>query len=223
MPLTPDWTTDTASVSAAVSIQHHTSSPLVGNRSLRMNVTTGGTTGTKGAGAVFLATPLHTRGFVMGKLRTIIRIDSDVDHAGIFCMASQATGIAGAGSCYTFGPGGSTNEVELRKLNGGLYDDTPSILATGELDLGDSPTGEFALQLEWKADLDLFGGTQLVGKVSTDVTFADIDDNIVFSIVDESSPLLNTTAEGLFLFRSGVGEIGQAIFDNTTVYETTLA
>ena len=217
MPLITDWTTDTAQSNATVSIQHHTSSPLDGNRSVRFNVTTGGVSGTKGAGAAFLFTPAHTRGFVMGRLQTLMRVDSDVIQGGIFFVASQDVGIAGAGSCYLFGPTGTLNSLELRKVNSGIFDDTPTTLDTAGINVGSSPTSSFALEVEWKADLGIFGGTFITCRYGP--TLGSMVD--VLEFVDESSPLLTSFAEGLFVFRSGISTVGQVIFDDTTVYQIT--
>ncbi len=216
MPLTTEWTTDTANVTSTVSVQHHTSTPLDGNRSVRFNVTTGGGGGSKGAGAVFLVTD---PGHVMGRLQTLMRVDSDVTLAGIYFLASQSTGITGAGAAYMFGPGGALNTLQLRKTSGGLYSGSPTTLDTTAIDVGASDTDTFALEVEWKADLDIFGGTSIICRYGVDL------DNLndVLEYVDESSPLLVSLAEGLFAFRSGTSVVGQAIFDNTSVYDITLA
>jgi len=220
MPLTSEWTTDTANVTSTVSVQHHTSTPLDGNRSVRFNITTGGGGGSKGAGAVFLVTPTYVRGHVMGRLQTLMRVDSDVTLAGIYFLASQATGIAGAGSAYMFGPGGALNTLKLQKTSGGLFAASPTTLHTIPVNVGASdPTDTFALEVEWKADLNIFGGTSIICRYGVDLNnLAD-----VLEYVDETSPLLASSAEGLFAFRSGTSVVGQAIFDDTSVYNIALS
>lgn len=221
MPLdTGDWTQDTAVVSATTSILHNASTPLHGDRSVRFTVTTGGVGGTKGAAAIFLDTANHTRGFLLGRIRTLIRVDQEVDHAGIFAVASQDTGIAGAGSCYVFGPAGSSHELTLSKLDAGLYDTTPSIISSTGVTMGSAPTSIKAIELEWKADLTIFGGTQLICRAGDAIDFSDL--SIIFQDVDESSPLLTAASEGLFCFRTGLVSVGQVTFDDTTVYETSI-
>lgn len=219
MPLTTDWTTDSANVTSTVTILHHTSTPLDGNRSVRFNITTGGGGGSKGAGAIYLVTPTYTRGFVMGRLQSLMRVDGDVSQAGIYFLASQVSGIAGAGSAYMFGPSGANNTLLLRKTSGGLFATVWDLGETTGIDVGTSPTDTFALEVEWKADLDIFGGTQIICRYGADLGSL-VD---VLEFVDEDSPLLASSAEGLFAFRSGITLVGQAIFDDTTVYEITLA
>ena len=221
MPLdTNDWIQDTASVSSTISILHHTAVPVNGNRSVRITVTNGGIAGTKGAGALFLDTTNHTRGFNLGRIRTLIRIDQEVDHAGIYCVGSQDVGISGAGSSYVFGPSGATHELTLSKLDAGLFDETPSILAATGVTLGAAPTAVKAIELEWKADLGIFGGTQLICRAGDALDFSDLA--VVAQVVDESIPLLASSSEGLFVFRAGITAVGQVTFDDTTVFETTI-
>ena len=221
MPLdTMDWVQDTATVSATTTILHNASTPINGDRSVRFTVTTGGISGTKGAAAIYLDTTNHTRGFLLGRIRTLIRVDQEVDHAGIFAVASQAAGIAGAGSCYVFGPAGSTHELTVSKLDGGLYDETPSVIFSTGVTMGAAPTAVKAIELEWKADLTIFGGTQLICRAGDAIDFSDLA--IVYQDVDESSPLLSASSEGLFAFRAGLVSVGQVTFDDTTVFETTI-
>jgi hypothetical protein len=217
MPLVTEWVTDSSVSNAVVSIQHHTSTPLNGNRSVRFNVTTGGTSGTYGSGAIFLVTPTYTRGFVLGRLQTLMRVDSNTTNAGIYFMASQATGITGAGNAYTCGVNLTNNTIELRKLNAGLSDATPTILHTSGTVVGTAPTSTFALEVEWKADLGIFGGTHITCRYgATIATLATI-----FVYVDESSPYLVSSAEGLFLTRSGITTVGQVVYDDTSVFQLT--
>ena len=147
-----------------------------------------------------------------------MRVDSDIIQGGIFFVASQDVGIAGAGSCYLFGPTGTLNSLELRKVNSGIFDDTPTTLETAGINAGSSPTSTFALEVEWKADLSIFGGTFITCRYGA--TLATMTD--VLEFVDESSPLLTSFAEGLFVFRSGISTVGQVIFDDTSVYEITV-
>ena len=147
-----------------------------------MTVTTSGVSGTKGAGAVFLDTTNHTRGFVLGRIRTLIRVDQEVDSAGIYCLGNDDVGIAGAGkNAYVFGPFGSTNELTLAKLNDGLIDETPSIINSTGVTLGAAPTAVKAIELEWKADLTIFGGTQLICRAGDAIDFSDLA--IIFQTV----------------------------------------
>lgn len=218
MPLVQDWVADSAQVSTTVSIQHHTSTPLEGNRSVRFNITTGGGAGTKGAGSVYLVTPTYIRGHVMGRLQSLMRVDSEVSQSGIYFLASQASGISGAGSCYMFGPTGSTNILQLRKTTGGLFSTTPTTLEAATV-IGAAPTATFALEVEWKANLDIFGGTFITCRYGVDLdSLAD-----VIEYVDESAPLVVSSAEGLFTFRSGTSQVGQAIFDDTSLYDIQVA
>ena len=218
MALVTDWDTDTAQSNSTVSIQYHTSTPLAGNRSVRFNVTTGGSIGTKGAGAIYLLEPTHDRGHVMGRLQTLMRVDSDVIGSGIFFLASQDVGIAGAGSCYYFGPGGSVNILNLYKVNSGLFDDTPTLLDTTGINVGASPTSTFAIEVEWKANVSIFGGTSIICRYGA--TLGSMTD--VLEFVDESSPLVTSSAEGLFAFRSGIATVGQVIYDDTSLFSITL-
>lgn len=218
MPLVQDWQTDSSQVNATVSIQHHTSSPLNGNRSVRFNITTGGTLGTKGAGAVYLIEPTHDRAHVMGRLQTLMRVDSDVTAAGIYFLASQDAGITGAGSGYYFGSVGASNTLNLYKFDAGLFDDTPTLLETSGVNVSASPTSTFAIEVEWKADLTIFGGTFITCRYGA--TLGSMID--ILEYVDESSPLLSSSAEGLFAYRSGISVVGQAIFDDTTLYSISV-
>ena len=218
MPLVSDWTTDTAQSNATVSIAHHTSTPLEGNRSVRFNITTGVVVGTKGAGAIFLVTPTYIRGHVMGRLQSLARVDSDVDQAGIYFLASQDVGIAGAGSAYMFGPTGVNNELVLRKTSGGLFSTTFTLLDTTGINVGTSPTLTFAIEVEWKADLGIFGGTSIICRYGS--TLATM--STVLEFVDETLPLLVSSAEGLFAFRSGISLVGQAVYDDTTLYDISV-
>ncbi len=218
MPLLSDWTVDTAQVTSTVSVAHHTSSPLTGNRSVRFNITTGGVAGTRGAGAVYLIQPTHDRGHLMGRLQSEMRVDSDVSHAGIYFLASQDVGIAGAGACYLFGPSGASNTLVLKKVASGIFDDNPTLLDTTGINVGSSPTGEFALEVEWKSDVSIFGGVHMICRYGA--TLGSMA--TVLEYVDESSPLITGTAEGLFAFRSGITTVGQAIFDSTTLHSITI-
>lgn len=217
---TNDWITDTAVVSSTVTILHNTSDPLNGDRSVRFTVTNGGIAGTKGAGAIYLDTTNHTRGFELGRIRTLVRIDQQVDHAGIYAVGSQTAGISGAGNAYVFGPAwnGSIHELTLSKLDNGLYDETPSIISSTGVTLAVDTIK--AIELEWKADLTIFGGTQLICRAGDAIDFSDL--SIIFQDTDESSPLLTSASEGLFTFRAGITTVGQVTFDDTTVFETTI-
>src|SRR6202008_1171249 len=109
-----------------------------------------------------------------------------------------------------FGPTGANNTLVLRKTTGGLFSTSYTLLDTTGIDVGASETDTFAIEVEWKADLDIFGGTQIICRYGVDL------DNLVdvLEYVDEDSPLLTSAAEGLFAFRSGVTQVGQAIFDD---------
>lgn len=219
MALISDWTSDTDSVTSTVSIQHHTSTPLQGNRSVRFNITTGGAGTSKGAGAIFLVTPTYVRGHVMGRLQSLMRVDSDLNHGGIYFLASQATGISGTGSAYMFGTTGINNTLVLRKTTGGLFSTSSSLLDTTGINVGTSPTSAFAIEVEWKADVALFGGTSIICRYGA--TLGSLVD--VLEFVDESSPLTSSNAEGLFSFVAGSGVVGQSIFDDTSLYHISLS
>ena len=218
MALITDWLTDTASVTSSVSIQHHTSTPLNGNRSVRFNITNGSAVGSKGAGAVFLVTPTYTRGHIMGRLRTLMRVDSNLNQSGIYFLASQDIGIAGLGSAYMFGPSGINNALVLRKTSGGLYNTSFTLLDSTNTSLGISPTTAFAVEVEWKASIDIFGGTHIICRYGT--SFGSLVE--ILEYVDESSPLTVSSAEGLFAFVDGADIVGQAVFDDTSLYNITL-
>lgn len=219
MPLdTNDWIQDTDDVNSTVTILHNTSTPIEDDRSVRFTVTTGGAISDKGAGAVYLDIASHTKGFELGRIRTLIRVDQQVDQAGIFAMGSIDAGIAGAGNSYVFGPVGVTNELTLQKLDGGLFDVTPSLIdATG---VTFSIGAVKAIELEWKADVGIFGGTQLICRAGDATDFSDLA--IIFQGVDETAPLTASLSEGLFAFRAGITSVGQVTFDDTTVFKTTI-
>lgn len=219
MPLdTNDWIQDTFVDSSTVTILHNVSTPIEDDRSVRFTVTTGGSITDRGVGSIFLDLANHTRGFELGRIRTLIRVDQQVDQAGIFCMGSADVGIATAGNAYTFGPVGATNELTLMKLDAGLADVTPSVInATGvTFALGTVK----AIELEWKADLTIFGGTQIICRAGDAADFSDLA--IVFQGVDETAPYLTSLSEGLFCFRVGLTSVGQATFDDTTVFKTNI-
>ena len=215
-----DWVQDFGTVSASATILHNASTPLNGDRSVRFTCTNGGIVGTKSAAAIYLDTTNHARGFVLGRIRTLIRVDQEVDHAGIYCLGSVAAGITSGGNSYVFGPAGSTHELTLSKLDNGLFDETPSVINATGVTMGAAPTGIKAIELEWKADLTIFGGTQLICRAGDAIDFSDLA--IVFQGVDESSPILTSLSEGLFAFRAGITNVGQVTFDDTTVIETTI-
>jgi hypothetical protein len=155
----------------------------------------------------------------MGRLQALARVDSDVTHAGIYCLASQSTGIAGNGSAYMFGPSGPNNTLELRKTTGGLYSTSYTVLDTASTNVGSSPTGVFAIEVEWKASLSIFGGTSLICRYGADLAHL----TTVLEYVDENSPLLASSAEGLFCFRSGISQVGQTIFDDTSLWDISVS
>jgi hypothetical protein len=216
-----DWVQDTANVTSTVTIIHNTSTPINGNRSVRFTVDTGGVGGSKGAGAIYLdAAKPHSLGFELGRIQTLIRVDNQVDQAGIYFLASQSSGIAGAGSAYAFGPSGSSSELVLTKLSTGLFDTTPQILISTGINMGVPPTSIKAIEVIWRASLSIFGGTFITVRAGDAINFGDLVD--IGEIVDESAPLLTSEAEGLFCFRAGTTLTGQAVFDDTTVFETTI-
>jgi hypothetical protein len=221
MPLdTNDWVQDIDGVSSTQTILHNTGTVINGDRSVRFTITNGGIAGTKGAAAIYLDLTNHTRGFALGRIRTLIRVDQQVDHAGIYAVGSQVAGIAGAGSAYVFGPAGATHELTLSKLDNGLFDTTPSIISSTGVTMGAAITAVKAIELEWKADLTIFGGTQLICRAGDAIDFSDLA--IVFQGTDETAPLLTAASEGLFAFRAGITTTGQVTFDDTTVFETTI-
>jgi hypothetical protein len=219
MPLSPDWTTDQTTFNGTVAIAHTTVDPLVDARSLRIQCSAGFTGSPYACGAVFLDTATHSRGFVMGKIRTLLRINSgsiSPDLGGIFCLGSIAAGITDIGSAYMFGPVGLT--LQLRKVFSGLSDNGTTLLYNTGINMVVGTTK--AIELEWKSSLDIFGGVRFVMSAGDATDFSDLTE--IDTYVDESSPLLTSQSEGLFNYQSGVGESTTLVFDQTTVIETVI-
>ena len=219
MPLDTDWETDSANTNGTVDIQHTTANPINGNRSVRITCTTGAAS--FATGAIMLDDAVHSRGFVLGKIRTLMRVDTPGDtpeNAGIYCLGSVDVGIANAGDAYTFGPVGATQTLQLSKLNGGLQDATPALL----FDTGVAIVpGTFkAIELQWKAELTIFGGVQFTMLAGNAIDFSDLA--TIGTHTDETLPLVASNSEGLFLTKLDDVESCTVVYDDTTVIQTTI-
>jgi hypothetical protein len=219
MPLVTEWQSDTSVSGGKVAeVIHYTASPIIGNRSLSIE-DSGGVSGSPIAGgAVYPVTPTYSRGFVMGRLRTLIRVDDPGIHAGIYCMASQDIGIAGAGSAYVFGPVGASNELHLSRVSSGVS----SVSLLDLVDLGVNLTTGVtkAIELEWKSDIGIFGGIQFKIRIGNATDFSDL--SLVSTYTHVDTPLTASAAEGLYGANAGILSTSRYIFDNTSVYETTV-
>lgn len=219
MPLGTDWTPDTASVNATLNVIHYTTNALEGNRSLRIEATTGGAATPYATGGIYLVTPPYTRGFPMGRVRTIIRRDGpEHTHAGIYCLASQAVGIAQAGSCYIFGPR-SNNRIVLQKITAGGLGGVPTqLFDTGEILTSTSVSDVNTLELAWKASVPIFGGVQFLMSVGELADFSDL--TLVGDYTDSFDPLLTSSAEGIYAHVTGILLSMAFTFDMTRVQRT---
>lgn len=221
MPLVTEWTSDTASSNATLNVIHYTTNPIEGNRSLRIEATTGGSASPYACGAVYLANPPYTPGLVLGRVRTLLRLDDvDQDHAGIYCLASQASGITGTGAAYTFGPNAS-DEIVLQKIEtGGLIGTPTTLFSTGITVTSSSLSDITALELVWKANVSIFGGVRFDLYVGELDDFSDLTH--VGDFTDSFSPLLTSFAEGVYATTSGLLKNMAVMFDLTRVQSTTI-
>jgi hypothetical protein len=172
-------------------------------------------------GAIFLVTPTYTRGFPMGRIRTLMRKDApEHSHAGIYCLASQAAGIAAAGSCYIFGPK-SNDHIVLQKITtGGLGGVPTQLFDTGIIMTASSLSDVTTLELAWRANLDFYGGVQFLMSVGELADFSDL--TLVGDYTDSFSPLLTSSAEGLYAHVTGILQTMAFMYDSTRVSHTTV-
>lgn len=163
-----------------------------------------------------------SRGFTIGKIRTLMNVESTSDptnlYPGIFCMSESENVTAITNDLYAVAvnPNNVSGNVQLKKLNNGILDfDSESVLGSSQIDFTVGNT--IALELEWLADVDQIGGVLLRVRTGTELDYSDLSEVITY--VDVSSPYTSTFAEGIMChFQSGVG-VSVILFDETIIFE----
>lgn len=186
-------------------------------------------------------------GFLSGRIRTLIRLDSFNDggspnlqenHAGILCLQNvenmaQFGSFGGTGQAYgaslTIGEGFSTESVRLWKFtdglegSGGFLDGTilDSVVFPFAIAEGDT----IAIQLIWRADpliISDLGGATFSVSIGQASDYSDLQEVITY--VDTISPYTSTVAEGLFAcFKNNLATFPNKVtFDDTYFYRTTI-
>ena len=226
-----DWVINTTA-NFATSLE--ISTPLVGNGSLRQAF---GPQVAAGHGANLHLTGSFARGFTKGRIRTLLRVrtrpasTNDVNTgAGIICMQS-ALNVTASGSCYFAGwghneaaTGDNTRRFYILKVDGGLSDTSVSASQY----LADSSTvtttdGDYyPLEFEWQVDIPNLGGVRLILRRGTlnSTDFGTLA--TVYDIIDSTSPLTTTVAEGVGSIRGNTTTSGADFvfnWDETSVFQ----
>lgn len=208
-----------------------TTSPIVGSGSLSITVPL---SGARQCAHLYLDAPF-SKGFLKGRIRTLLRWDTggllasgaQREGAGIVGVQSQLDVSGTTGSCYSCYLGkkdvaGSAFKIVLGKHTAGLSS-TVGNTYLSDTSLGITPTaGDFwPFEFEWVVDIPGLGGVRLIGRLGTKNSqdFGTLVDQ--FDLVDSSSPLSASVAEGVFAGKgnTAVTTNDDWSFDQTTVFE----
>jgi hypothetical protein len=156
-------------------------------------------------------------GYVHGKLRSIIRVDSVIDgfFFGFACLQSQDN-ITTSGDfyfCVVRTSLSSYFSIQLYKVTGGLSSGSFSLL--DETSNHQSSEGiPFALEVEWSAS----SGTQVDFVIRIDNNALDFSSLVdVISVSDLSSPFISSLGEG-FAGKLSSSEQIECFVDKTQLY-----
>jgi len=229
MPLVTDWESFTDGF-GPIAIEHFTVNPIVGDRSVRFTIPNFlGSLGESSRAAIMLKEPPHTRGLLLGVIRTLVRVETGTPRRlGIFSMAQSGTNPALAGSeCYVLAQGFFNTSPGPAEWHLARVTDL-SELAVTLTDLGTTGVpalniGEtLPIELKWKADASIFGGTQLEASFGNlnDLDFSNLTSTL--TLTDANDPLLITNGEGLFASNVDEQQEQQVIFDETSVFNTVI-
>lgn len=160
------------------------------------------------------------RGFLKGKVRTLLRLDAELfqPKAGLYCM-TETSGLLGAGqSCYTlrYEAAVGSNNFSLEKHTGGLGGATTTLDETTIPQIAPGSGDVMAIELEWNLDIPALGGIFIIGRVGTinDLTFGSLTS--VLSVTD-FSPFLTSESEGIFAQSSNLNS-GTWTFETTEIF-----
>lgn len=204
-----DWTRYTTS---GYIITLDLTTPLVQSSSLKMR------DDASNSGAAHLhLNDSFDRGFTRGSIKTIIRLDSPVTTGGtsaigggIVCMQSQLD-IRTSGAAYIFNWGrpssGSTPasgnfRFSIDKMFSGLALSGSNVSLAQTADIPVVAGAFYPIEIEWDFDNDAYGGVRLRANRGT---LNSIDFNTLsplFDVIDSSSPLTTSLAEGLYIYES---------------------
>jgi hypothetical protein len=159
-------------------------------------------------------------GFLRGKIRTLIVVDSFTSghRIGLGCLFSQDN-ITTGGSSYSLlvrnRPGdGVTFRIGLYKALSGIESGI-SLVETGDQALSLSQV--FAIELAWNADI-IHGFTNLIGRFGLSADFSDLSDVIEYQ--DMNIPLQYTVNEGIVArFIASGDEVAVWRMDKTITFE----
>lgn len=218
-----DWTqkkTGTMTVSLEIV------SPIVGNGSLKLASQASAASGMN----MYLTSLAH--GFTKGRMRTLIKMVTipNADNVGFgFTFLQSAldlstTGTPGSSYFLSWGRvgagGGGGNLVwNITKRTSGLAAATAGTsLYTGVL--AASANDYYPIQIEWVADVSALGGTRITFSRGT-LNSTDFNTlGVISDLIDSSSPLTTSVAEGI-AFANSVAGTGIAVLDETTIYQLT--
>ena len=203
-----------------VKVFNSTASPLSGGYSLEMssdgsewNVTD---PGLRKSASIFIKEGSFDRGFIDGRIRTLIRRNStnqNLAWGGIYIISDQE----GIGTRTS--PGQNRYEITDKLGNIALikYVSTiPTVLFTSTSTFIQNTIHGF--EVKWVYD-GLLDQLTITVKLGLDTNFSDLA--IIFEYMDNSSPLTNTETEGFFVQADDSGDFLSYNFDKTSVFKST--
>ena len=211
-----DWDQETRN---NVNITPNTTVPLEGLQSLEIEKFTGGTV-TAGGSVVPSDASGLTKGLTAGRMRTQMQLLSGLastgGNAGIFFMVADLTedpfALDDLYSVHVHGLGG----IRIGKHSNGLISSPTNLAVTSNGEIADV-TSPFTLEVMWFYDIPEFNGVRIIVKKGLATDYSDLTVVSGLDIIDATSPLSVSNAEGLAYFTtSGVNNVW--LFDRTEFY-----
>jgi hypothetical protein len=211
-----DWVTNKIDSGTLVVLEGAT--PIVGSGSLKINATV--TTE-----RVTLYNTTYTNGLTAGYIRSNMRIPvhstTGEARAGFAFMQNVATinGVTDTGyAAFLSSDNGLTSpRIHVVKFTTGLPN-SPTDLASTTSFTAPTIGSNFCFEVQWIADVGVFGGTQIIVRYCTGLSFASLVD--VITVVDTSSPIITSSFETIAFAKQHTGTF-QALYDETRIYELT--
>ena len=165
------------------------------------------------------------RGITKGKVRSIFRVRNPAVintslnvSCGLYCMASTLS-LLSSGSAYGFDIIASTagSNVSVRKWTFGvLASHTATVLGSTTTATFANPGDTVAVELEWDADDQIgLGGTRVIARLGTSLIFNDLV--TIVDVVDTSSPMTSSLAEGLYFHDDNGSRELDLLADSTAI------
>ncbi len=214
MTFPADWSV--TKIQGITGVNLETASPIVPNGSLFINATLA-------PERTVLQNMTYPIGLTAGRMRSILNVThlttTGEERVGFTFMQNAASihGVTDAGyGVFMNGlTGFGSPRISVVKFLTGLPA-TPIELASTTSFTAPTLGSNFVFEVQWIADIGVYGGTQIIARYFTGTNFSLLVDEI--TIVDTVSPIITSGFESLALSFAGTGQF-RVLWDETRIFE----